>query len=265
MLVESFQRAADARGDDRNTAGHRLQDHNTERFDPRRQHEQIGIGEERRNVIDPTAKRHAIPDPEPRGQRLQRAAFGSVAADLQPERRALRGRVRSRMQQNIEPLLVNEPAEGLDHAVRLSRRLGALQPAPSNGNAGCARRDRPARRSYADKPPDPPLSARTGRWCGSISTRSSCAAWPVSDSRRTVRPCRQAHWRGPCGSAPRPARIAAASDRSPTGIADPTCRGSARARTGGPSADRGRPWRRFPPHRWRGPHARAMRPPRTGR
>ena len=124
MLIESFQRAADARGDDRNTAGHRLQDHNAERFDPRRQHEQIGIGEERRNVIDPTAKRHAIPDPEPRGQRLQRAAFGSVAADLQPERRTLRGRVRSRMQQNIEPLLVNEPAEGLDHAVRLSRRLG---------------------------------------------------------------------------------------------------------------------------------------------
>ena len=136
MLIESFQRAADARGDDRNTAGHRLQDHYAERFDPRRQHEQIGICEERRNAVDPTAKRDAITDPEPRGQRFQRAALGSVAANFQPERRALRGRVRSRMQQNIEPLLVNEPAEGLDHAVRLSRQPWRLQPAPSNGNAG---------------------------------------------------------------------------------------------------------------------------------
>ena len=84
----------------------------------------IRVGEERRDVVDPTAERHAIPDSEPRGERLQRFALGSVAADVQSEGCALRGRVRSRMQQNIEPLLVNEPSEGLDHAVHLPRRLG---------------------------------------------------------------------------------------------------------------------------------------------
>ena len=80
-VVDQIEQAADAAGDDRQARRHRFDRAVGKRLGPRRQHERVGRGEQRRHVLAMPEELDAVPArPRARDQRFELAARGPSPA-----------------------------------------------------------------------------------------------------------------------------------------------------------------------------------------
>ena len=89
-VVHDLRNAAHAGGDDRQTTGHRLEQHDRQVLEPARQHEQVGCahGLRDRSGIARAEEAHGVAEAEPIHLRAQLRQQLALADDVERRRRA---------------------------------------------------------------------------------------------------------------------------------------------------------------------------------